>query len=608
MDFLSLEELKEQKYDGVRDYCARLREYLIDNVMQSGGHLASNLGIVEISVALMRIFSPPNDKIIYDVGHQSYVHKLLTGRHFNADNLRREGGYSGFTRREESEYDCFGAGHSSTALSAAIGFAAAAKLKGENSFSVAVVGDGAFSGGMNLEALNNAGSVNRLIIILNDNEMSISKNVGGMAKYLNRIRTTDKYFKIKKKSRKILAHIPLVGKPAENAVVRFKGAMKRALLKTNFFEGFGVEYFGPADGNDIEVVERLLNEAKLHSGPVLIHLCTKKGKGYQPAEEKPESFHAVYPSKKSGESYTSHFSRSIVELAKKRDDVVTITAAMSSGVGLDLFKERFPHRFFDVGICEEHAMTFAAGLAAAGLLPVFSVYSTFFQRCYDQLLHDVSLQKLKCITVLANAGIVGEDGPTHHGLFDVSMVLNLPNVSVFSPATSDEITLSLERASELDGASVIRYPKGVCCNEDYLTLEREDMLSYTSVKKCDVLFITYGRIGAKVLAAANMLEGENISCGVLKYICIKPVDIERLEKFIAEYSPRLICFVEECMKTGGFSEHLLCDLVQRGRVNTKAKIIAVDGYVPFGRVDYLFDVCGLSPKKIADSVKGEISK
>ncbi len=595
MKFLTIEELKALDVASASEYCNSLRKYLIDNVKISGGHLASNLGVTEISVALIRAFDSPKDKIIYDVGHQSYVHKLLTGRILDGENLRKFNGYSGFTKRDESEHDPFGAGHSSTALSAALGFSSAARLKGDNSYSVAVIGDGAFCTGMTFEALNNIRRDDRLIVILNDNEMSISKNVGAMSAYLNKIRITKKYLSFKRKTKRVIKNAPVILKFASST----KHFLKRMLLKPTMFEDLGIYYLGPADGNDLNTVERLILEAKSRNTPTLIHLITKKGKGLKEAEENPGKFHFVSPNKSDSPTFSKEYTKLLTDYSKKNSNAVAITAAMCDGTGLTEYKKIFPDRLFDVGISEEHAATFAAALSAGGLLPFYTVYSTFFQRSYDQVIHDIALQKLKVVVALDRAGLVGEDGPTHHGLFDVSMMLNVPNCTIYSPATFEELKYSFKKSTEYDYLSVLRYPKGT--NSELISRVFASVSDFALdlIEHTEVLFITYGRVTEEVLKAKILLKAQGHKASVLKFTKLKPIDFRQFELLINTICPKLVCVVEEGMKTGGFGEYFLSNVT----VNCSSEVIAIDEcFVPQGNISELYDYCSLSASKIFSRV------
>ncbi|MBP5231715.1 MAG: 1-deoxy-D-xylulose-5-phosphate synthase [Clostridia bacterium] len=435
----SPEDLKQIPAEQIPALTNEIREELLRTVSQTGGHLASNLGVVELTVALHRVFDCPTDSILFDVGHQSYVHKLLTGRSGAFSSLRSFGGLSGFTSREESECDAFGCGHSSTSVSAAVGIATANRLNGSDAYTVAVIGDGAFTGGMVYEALNNCAGCTNLIIVLNDNNMSIAKNVGAMDTYLNRFRNSAKYFRMKNGIKQFFGKIPLIGGGLVRVSRAVKRGVKKLLIRENFFEHLGLSYYGPLDGNDEALLETVLKEAKKDGKCSVVHVCTKKGKGYSPAEERPDLYHGVgrfrpeegvLPQPDAPQTFSDAFGEALCDLAEENRDICAITAAMPDGTGLLPFQERFPDRFFDVGIAEEHAVTFACGLAAKGLRPVFAVYATFAQRCYDQILHDCAIQKLPVVFAFDRAGFVGPDGVTHHGVFDVSFLNAIPGIDI----------------------------------------------------------------------------------------------------------------------------------------------------------------------------------
>ena len=432
----SPEALKKLPQEELSPLCVEIRRFLIDKVSRRGGHLASNLGVVELTLALHRVFDSPRDRILFDVGHQSYVHKILTGRAEAFDTLRTPGGLSGFPVRRESPHDPFGTGHSSTSLSAALGFARADALRGEKHFTVAVVGDGAFTGGMIHEALNNCDEKLRLLIVLNDNEMSISRNIGAFARYFSRIRSTGRYGATKRKTRSLLSKLPLVGNGVTRLISAAKKRIKRHVYRNNYFEELGLAYLGPVDGHDEEALERVFREARLRDAASVVHVHTQKGKGYPCAEEDPTAFHGVSP-QTVGEkmSFQRVAVRTLTEMAREDGSICAVTAAMGEGTGLSYFEEVFPKRYFDVGIAEEHALTFSAGLAATGLKPYFAVYSTFLQRAYDNLLHDVALQGLPVRILVDRAGLAEGDGATHHGIFDVAFASHVPGISILSPAT-----------------------------------------------------------------------------------------------------------------------------------------------------------------------------
>ncbi|MBE6713098.1 MAG: 1-deoxy-D-xylulose-5-phosphate synthase [Ruminococcaceae bacterium] len=594
--------------EGAQRYCNALRSYLIRHVTENGGHLASNLGIVEISAALVRVMDLPRDKVIYDTGHQCYVHKILTGRGKEFPTLRKKGGLSGFPRREESVYDAFGTGHSGTGLSAALGFAKAARLKGEDSFAVAVIGDGSFSGGMVFEALNNISPHDRVIIILNDNGMSIGKSRGQLRTSLNKLRTPF-YYRLKEDVGEFLNDLPLVGEGLESFAKKVKRAVKRQTLPGgNLFEELGLHYFGPACGNDLGRVEDLLREAKKRNGPSIIHLVTTKGKGHELAEEDPTGFHGISPKnecKGAGKSFSRMFGDAVTDLAREDKKIVCITSAMESGVGLDGFGEAFPSRLFDTGIAEEHAMTFAAGLAAAGMKPCFAVYSTFFQRCVDQFLHDVALQKLPVTVCLDRAGITGEDGATHHGLYDLNFLLPIPGIKIYAPASEKEMRRALEQSfSEKETPCVIRYPKG--CAETKIAenfpldgeIEKKD---YESAAKSGIIVVSFGRITAEVLTAAERFARSGKAVSVVRFSMLKGFDPKGLEVF---RGAEKILFVEEGMATGGFSHYLASLLRKAGLADgVILRTLAPDEkFIPHGSAAELLAECGLS----ADGIEKEL--
>lgn len=535
--------------------CDELRRFLVSNVQDGGGHLASNLGAVELTLAIHRVFNLPHDRVIFDVGHQCYVHKILSGRKDRFDTLRKGGGLSGFEKREESEYDAFGTGHASTSVSAALGFAEADKLLGRDNYTVAVLGDGAFTGGMVHEALNNCDKNLRLIIVLNENEMSISRNKGALARHISRMRSSKGYFRFKRRTADILCKVPLIGKPILRAMKWCKQLVKGGLYGTSYFEGLGLVHLGPVDGNDYAAVEQLLEEAKTIPECAVVHLRTKKGKGYAPAEENPSKYHQV------GNDYSGNFSHRFGEtlcaLAKEDETVCAITAAMQSGVGLSKFAKAYPDRFFDVGIAESHALTFAAGLAAAGMKPYVAIYSTFLQRSYDNILHDVALQKLPVRILVDRAALAGGDGPTHHGIFDVSFLSSIPNLCLFAPATFASLDRFLAASLHTAMPIAIRYPNA---KDDPAISERfyakgNDAVAnadFTDKEKNKAVILTYGRIVTEAMAAADKLKKQGIECGVILLETLKPYTMPAAK--IAELlpaSPAAILFLEEGIKNGG---------------------------------------------------------
>ena len=543
------DELKKMSKDELLPLCSEIREFIIERVTENGGHLASNLGVVELTVALHRIFDFPNDHLIFDVGHQSYTHKILTGRRTRFDKLRQRGGLSGFTKREESEYDCFGAGHSSTSVSAAIGFAEAERMNGSDNYTVAVLGDGAFTGGMIHEALNNCRRDLKLIIILNENEMSISKNTGAFASLIAKIRASKNYYKNKRRTVKVIKKIPLVGKGLFGLIKKIKQGVKNKLYKSNYFEDLGLYYLGPADGNDEVCVERLLNEAKNASQSTVIHLRTVKGRGYMPAERDPGSFHSVSPKSSVKEkNFSSKMGEILTELASSDEKICAVTAAMASGTGLTVFEAAHKDRFFDVGIAEEHALTFCAGLAANGYKPYFAVYSSFLQRGYDNLIHDIALQNLPVTVLVDRAGISEGDGATHHGIFDVSFLMQIPNMSVFAPASFDSLERIMKMTADIDSPVAVRYAN---CGDsrDFSSLSPVSDFVYKNFDgEPENVIITYGKIVSEALKAAEKLP----SCGVILIEQLKPVKpICEILSSVLPKGVKNVVFLEEGVKNGG---------------------------------------------------------
>ena len=560
-----------------------------DGCLGRGGHLASNLGVVELTIALHRVFDSPHDHIIWDVGHQSYVHKLLTGRKDRFDTLRTPGGLSGFTKRSESEHDPFGAGHSSTALSAALGIAKAESLRGTGGYTVAVIGDGAFTGGMVQEALNNCENTKglRLIIIINENEMSISRNIGSFAKSISKIRMRASYFRTKAATRHFLSRLPLIGKPMVSFITKVKKGLKDLLYGSNYFENLGLYYLGPIDGNDRNAVETMLREAKKFDESVVLHVKTKKGKGYEPAEKNPGVYHSVAPrGAVPGGGFSKVFGNAIVREATADGKICAITAAMSSGTGLDTFRKLFPERFFDVGIAEEHAVTFAAGLAAGGMKPVAAIYSTFIQRAYDNILHDVALQSLPVVLCIDRAGLSVGDGATHHGIFDVSFLSAIPGITIYTPATYAGLEMSLRTALALGAPAAVRYPNAVEDDRVKRRFYAEDTpddvpgvhydLSATDAPRA--VIAVHGRMASEAIEISDALAARGIGCGILLCEYIKPYEqlAGEIEKMLPECTELFVCLEEE-IRSGGFGMNL-CDVLERRGAFEKMKklIIATD--------------------------------
>ena len=570
--------------------------------------------MVELTVALHRVFDSPTDHIIWDVGHQCYVHKLLTGRIERFDTLRQSGGLSGFTKRSESAHDPFGAGHSSTSISAALGFAVTDKLAHSDAYTVAVIGDGAFTGGMVHEALNNVEKDLRLIIVLNENEMSIAKNTGRFANNLARIRRGKAYFKAKKVTRNVVKGIPLIGKPLFAAVKRVKMGVKNFLYGSNYFEDLGLTYLGPVDGNDASAIEALLLEAKKLDESVIIHVKTRKGLGYEPAEQAPTAYHGVSPVGKTSQkpNFSKVCGQVLTELASKNDHICAITAAMGDGTGLEIFHQVYPERYFDVGIAEEHAVTFGAAMAANGYLPVFAVYSTFLQRAYDQVVHDVALQNLPLVLCIDRAGISAADGATHHGIFDVSFLSHIPGMTIYTPVTADGLALSLKTAIAANAPVAIRYPNG---------REHDDVLSrfypegaYDNidvrawmVKDAQCVIVTHGKIVREAICAVERLQNQGVRAGILLCEYIKPYDqlALRVAELIGnEQTP--IVFLEEEIRAGGFGM-MLSDAMARQNVLPKHAIMAIDdNFVLQTKNESVYTTAGIDALCIENSVKSLI--
>ena len=561
--------------------CDEIRAFLLEHVPKTGGHLASNLGVVELTVALHRVFDTPKDHLIFDVGHQSYVHKLLTGRREAFDTLRSPGGLSGFTKRSESEYDPFGAGHSSTSISAALGFARADKLAGRDAFTVAVVGDGAYTGGLVHEALNNCAPDLPLIIVLNENEMSISRNIGGFARYIARIRNSRNYRRAKNLTLRILPRIPLIGKPMYRLLRVLKQAIKHRLFSSNYFEELGLYYLGPADGNNYRETEFLLRKAKEKNESVILHLSTKKGKGYAPAEERPAEYHSVYADNVSGERFPSVVGRELTALAARDPALAVISPAMREGSGLSSFFEAYPERAFDVGIAEGHALTFAAGLAASGMKPYAVVYSTFLQRAYDNILHDVALQGLDVRILVDRAGLSSGDGATHHGIFDVAFLSQIPGMRILAPALPSRVEQALTLALEGDSPCAIRYASGYAdpaIAARFFAENGETMgfvFDFAEDKVPEKIILTYGKVASEALAAADAVRANGIDCGVLLLEQLKPVlpDEERLLAILSQ--AKKLVYLEEGIRAGG-AGMLLVDALRARGIHVPCTVLAID--------------------------------
>ncbi len=585
-------DLKKLNNIDLIELSAEIRDYMIKTVSKNGGHLSSNLGVVELTVALHKVFDSPDDKIVWDVGHQIYTHKLLTGRYENFLTLRKENGISGFCAPNESEHDTFYSGHSSTSISAALGIAQANKNLGKDNYTIAIIGDGALTGGLAYEALNNAGrSGTKLIVILNDNEMSISENVGSMARYLAIVRSKPGYNILKAKTEDTLKRIPLIGSPIAHCVSYVKTRIKNLMYKSTFFEDLGFNYMGPIDGHSIEHLCEALNSAKLSDEPVLLHISTVKGKGYDFAEKSPSTYHGISKFdidsgeyKASTTNFSEEFGKALCELAENDKRICAITAAMSLGTGLKEFSEKYRDRFYDVGIAEQHAVTFASGLSKGGMIPVFPVYSTFLQRAYDQLIHDGTLQNQKLIIGVDRAGFVGEDGVTHQGLLDVSYLNSIPGTTVYSPFTYEKLKTDLNKAVyNSENLTVIRYPRG--CESTLPSNYKVTDNDYDYFENGNkVLIISYGRISVNVMNSVDELKNKGVNVSLLILNKIKPIK-EDVVKIALNYS--YVFFYEETLKSGSIGESF-ADLLLANRFNKKYYHIAIsDEFVPHASVDSL---------------------
>lgn len=607
------QELKGLSYAELSGLAEEIRMELVDTVSRQGGHLASNLGVVELTIALHRVFDMPTDKLIFDVGHQSYVHKLLTGRLEQFRTLRSFGGMSGFPKRAESDYDVFETGHASTAISAALGLSRARDYQGKDYHVVAVVGDGALTGGMSYEALNDAGSSNtRLIVILNDNEMSIAPNVGALSKHLTDLRASRGYHSVKGAVKGGLSRLPVLGKPLYRLMDWLKEIVKSAVFRDvadeGFFTSLGFRYYGPIDGHDLKGMERTLRRVKEDDGPVVVHVQTRKGYGYVPAEEEPETFHGVPPflvetgevhARASAPAYGKVMAEELAREAEEDDRIVTITAAMPGGTGLHLFEERFPDRMIDVGIAEEHAATLAAGLAAGGMKPYFAVYASFFQRSFDQMIHDVCLQSLPVTFLIDRAGLVGEDGATHHGVFDLASMLPVPNLTILAPRDIHELRAMLRWARRWDGPCAIRYGRaGVDMRKRYPYQEfifgQWELLE----KGSDCSLLAVGSMVEAAVQVRDLLMERGISAALVNCSTVKPLDMPLLRR-LAE---RPYITMEEHMLTGGFGAAVCEACAQEGLAAPRLMLGIPDAVVQHGSRRELLASIGLDPEQMAERI------
>lgn len=603
----SPKDIKKLNIKELEALCGEIRELMINTVSKTGGHLASNLGVVELTVALHKVFDSPVDQIVFDVGHQCYTHKILTGRKDRFSTLRTENGISGFTRPEESVHDIFSSGHSSTSISSAVGLASAKAIKGEKGKVIAVIGDGALTGGLAYEALNNCGNGNdNLIVILNDNNMSISANVGSMAKNLNHIRTSPKYYTFKSKVSRALSKIPKIGTQISRFITLTNQKIRKIVYHSTLFEDLGFRYYGPIDGHDLDALIDVLTVAKAHNHSVLIHINTIKGKGYNFAEKNPSLFHGIGKFNietgeplSSGETFSSYFGKTLVDIAQKDDRICGVTAAMSSGTGLNEFACRFPKRFFDVGIAEQHAVTFSSGLARNGMIPFFAVYSTFLQRSYDQLIHDVAMQKLKVIFCIDRAGFVGEDGESHQGIFDTAYLMSVPNLTVFAPSSFDELGKMMYNAAYKENNAVaIRYPRGgqgTQCPDYSYEGKDFDIIGNEDKEKC---IVTYGREFSSCYEA--MLETNDAF--IIKLNKIKPIS---KSVFTHIKNVKDVYFFEEGIKSGGVGEVFGSLLAQSGLKSEYHHICVNDEFVKQASVKSQMSKYSLDKQGVINALKNE---
>ena len=602
-----IKKIPPEEYDTLAE---EIRQFLITKISQTGGHLASNLGVVELTMALHLCFDFPKDKVVWDVGHQSYTHKLLTGRKAGFDELRKYGGMSGFPKRKESDCDSFDTGHSSTSISAGIGLVAARDLRGSDEHVISVIGDGALTGGMAYEALNNASRLKKnFIIILNDNNMSIAENVGGVSEYLNGLRTNEAYTNFKAGVEQSLNRIP-GGTHLANQLKKTKSGIKQLFIPGMFFEDMGVTYLGPVDGHDIGKLQEVLKKAKKVKGAVLVHVLTKKGKGYLPAERHPSRFHGAEPfdietglpsKKRKKANYQDVFSTCMVKLGQRNKNVVAITAAMPDGTGLKRFKNIYPERFFDVGIAEEHAVTFAAGLAAGGMRPIFAVYSSFLQRAYDQVLHDVCIQNLPVVFAIDRAGLVGSDGETHQGIFDLSYLSSIPNMHIMAPKNKWELSDMLKFAVEFDGPIALRYPRGEAYDglKDFrkpIEYGKSEFL----YEEEDIAILTVGSMVKTAEEVRHKLKDMGYNCSLVNARFVKPIDTEIIKELSKEH--RLLVTMEENVRSGGYGEKVR-DFVEDHEIPVHLLTIALpDEYVEHGNVALLYEEVGIDAESVTKRI------
>lgn len=605
-------DIKKIPADQLPALAEEIREFIIESLSKTGGHLASNLGVVELTIAMHRVFDLPKDKLIWDVGHQSYTHKILTGRKDGFETLRREGGISGFPKRSESDCDVFDTGHSSTSISAGVGYVRARELKKENYSVVSIIGDGALTGGMAYEALNNAASLkSNFIIVLNDNEMSITENVGGMSSYLSGLRTASAYTGFKMDVTKALNRIPGIGPGMVDAMRKTKSSIKQIIIPGMLFEDMGLTYLGPVDGHNIPQLIKTFQEAKRFEGPILVHVLTQKGRGYEPAMRHPARFHGAgpfdvktgLPVGKSNPTYTDVFSTVMRKMGDRRKDVAAVTAAMMTGVGLKRFSNMFPDRCFDVGIAEEHAVTFAAALSLGGITPVVAIYSSFLQRAYDQIMHDVCMQNLHVVFAIDRAGLVGYDGETHHGIFDLSYLGSMPNMTILAPKNLWELSDMIKFAVDYDGPIAVRYPRG----EAYAGLK--EFRAPICLGKSEVIHegsrVALLAVGSMVKMAEEvqkqLKERMDMDAALVNARFVKPINEELLRSFADTYE--LVVTLEENVKDGGFGERVLA-FAEEEDLPFGVEIIALpDRFIPHGSVSYQMKQVGFTPEDICGRIE-----
>ena len=614
----SLEDLKKLNIEDKKILAKDIRKYILEIVSKNGGHLASNLGVVELTIAIDSVFNLPEDKVVWDVGHQTYVHKILTGRKEEMKTLRTLNGIAGFPKTNESETDCFNTGHSSTSISAALGMARARDIENKNNSVIAVIGDGALTGGMALEALNDAGySGTKMTVILNDNEMSISKNIGGMNMLLSKLRTKRTYTKSNISLKKIINKIPVIGKPFVKIVQRIKRSIKQLIIPKMFFEDIGFRYLGPVDGHNIEELERMLKITKELDGPVLLHVLTKKGKGYKIAEENPDKYHATGPfdietGKTIGEKkkdYSKVFGDKLIKIAKENKKIVAITASMKDGTGLKEFQKEFPDRFFDIGIAEQHAIGLAAGMAKAGLIPFVPIYSSFYQRAYDQVIHDIAIQNLPVVMLVDRAGIVGQDGETHQGTFDMAFFRLVPNLVIMAPKDFKELEEMMEFASKIKRPVVIRYPRGGENNNiKFQKYEKIDLGKAEILNKGkDVSIIAIGKTVSRAMEVSNMLKKDKIEADVINSRFLKPLDKEKIKKSIEK--TKFVITVEDGTIINGLGTAIKELIIDENIKDVKIKSFAYpDEFIKHGKVEELEEIYHQDKNSIYKYIKNNIIK